>query len=289
MKARIGNDSDQRRSALSGRMSRTRSVSEERRARALRADRDGEQRPRQEGHEQQGQVELDARPADSAELVEGPGDEAGRREQRGALPETAAVGRSYIGDEQQQRRGAREPDERGESANHRPCMPVSPGRKPRLRKRLAAPRARSDLGGVLVHRVGRGQSRRAHRRLPAAATARASAHATCARPCRPRVVPPAAMGGSSPLTGFSTLSGMLGGDDPHHPRRVDLLHLRRRRRDHRRRTWILCGRHAISLATFAEDQRGAADAALGRQGRVLRGRVLPAQSAAPVGSVRTSC
>ena len=42
---------------------------------------------------------------------------------------------------------------------------------------------------------------------------------------------------------------MLGGDDPHHPRRVDVLHLRRRRRDHRRRTWILCGRHALSLAT----------------------------------------
>ena len=301
MKARIGNDSDQRRSALSGRMSRTRSVSEEgvpaRCAQMATASSvHGRKAP-----SSRGRLSLHARPADSAELVEGPGDEAGRGEQRGALPEPAAVGRSYIGDEQQQRRGAGETDEGRESANHatrRPCMGARLAAGANLAQEATRQRGRRAGSAARAWRValratgsgaghvhdGASSSTRQRRRRLEPARAQPARRAVPA----PRCASPA-MGGSSPLDRLLNPFRHAGGDDPHHPRRVDLLHLRRRRRDHRRRAWILCGRHAISLATCAENQRRATDAALGRQGRVLRGRVLPAQPPCRWARVRTIC
>ena len=67
--------------------------------------------------------------------------------------------------------------------------------------------------------------------------------------------------------------------DADDPRRLDLLHLRRARRHRRRDERLLRGGHALPLALSADDQRRAAAAALLRQGRVLLGRVLPAQPA----------
>ena len=67
-----------------------------------------------------------------------------------------------------------------------------------------------------------------------------------------------------------------GADDP---RRLDLLHLRRARRHRRRDARPLRRRHALPLAALPDRQRRRAAAALVGQGRVLLGRVLPAQPA----------
>ena len=67
-----------------------------------------------------------------------------------------------------------------------------------------------------------------------------------------------------------------GADDP---RGLDLLHLRRARRHRRPDDRALRERHALPLALVPDRQRRAAAAPLVRQGRVLLGRLLPAQPA----------
>ena len=61
------------------------------------------------------------------------------------------------------------------------------------------------------------------------------------------------------------------------PRGIDLLHLRRDRRPRRPHERPLRRGHALPLPARAPDQRRAAAAALVREGRVLLGRLLPAQ------------
>ena len=285
MKARIGNDSDQRVSALSGRTSCTRSLSQTgvpaRCAQIASASSvHGRKAPTSSG-----QVEAHARPADAAELVEDAGDEAGGGDQRRALPEAAALGRAGVGHEQQQRRGAGEAHEGGECADHDDSSGGlerhAGGAAARPARRTGSGPGRGSVGGpgsggsgsgsvrmrrggsgVVAMRAFRGRSRTcpsagvkprrssvrpAERPAPSGAaqlrlapparrrrlivdcqrraTARASAARSLRRPCR--WTPSTA--GSSRMTGHPNLvaSGILGGDDPHHPRRVDVLHLRR--------------------------------------------------------------
>ena len=85
---------------------------------ALSADRDRQHRPWQEGADEHGQVDPEAGSANSAQLVEDARDEACRSDQRGALPEAAALGRSGVRDQQQERSSPGETDERRERANH---------------------------------------------------------------------------------------------------------------------------------------------------------------------------
>src|SRR3954447_5999115 len=66
-------------------------------------------------------------------------------------------------------------------------------------------------------------------------------------------------------------------DGAHHPRRLDLLHLRRTRRRRRPDAGALRRGHALPLAAAADDQRREAPPALVGCGRVLLGRVLSPQ------------
>ena len=126
-KARIGNDGDQR-VERAVRDDVVREVAQpHRRAGAMRADREREQRPRRErAARSSGTLSMHARPADAAELVEDARDEPGAGDQRRALPETTALGRSRVVDEQEQRRCAGQSDESRECALHAATVPCAP-------------------------------------------------------------------------------------------------------------------------------------------------------------------
>ena len=65
--------------------------------------------------------------------------------------------------------------------------------------------------------------------------------------------------------------------DAHDPRGHDVLHLRRAGRPRGRNRWLLRRRHALPLGVPPHDRGTSAAAADVRQGRVLLGRLLPAQ------------
>ena len=105
--------------------------------------------------------------------------------------------------------------------------------------------------------------------------------------CLPLPCPVVPDGGVPNLLPGALLQASWEGDG-HDPRRLDVLHLRRTTAPFSKaRTASMRTTRAFSPAR-PDDQRGAADAALDRQGRVLRGGVLPAQPARRRARCRTS-